>query len=135
MAHEERWEHRMERIWEKRFSSIRNTDGDTSQDSADSARSTEQDAAGARDRGQGGLGGRVRPRSASGVLLSGAGEVDEMHRQLRVIGDMARDLDTRIIHPHHTGIADEDAWLKKANYERARVRRGAGSRSAACQLM
>ena len=124
-AHErrhERWEHRMERIWEKRFSNFR-AEGDSSQDSADSARSEYE-------RG-GGAGGdkseRVRPWSAApgpvpgrvaapeqvGSRYPDSREMMQLRRQMRVIEDVQRDLDLRMV-PNHTGISHDDSWLRGA---------------------
>jgi hypothetical protein len=104
------WQHRMERIWEKRFSYL--GEGNLSQDSADSSRGSE--SSGNRDHGDPQQ-RRQRPRSASGVLVSGAGEVRQLRRQMRVIEDVQRDLDLRMT-SECTGIADDDDWLIRAQH-------------------
>ena len=106
------WQHRMERIWEKRFSYL--GVGDVSQDSADSSGGSEcsrsqtvpRSDASARVE-------RVRPRNASGVLASGAGEMSQLRRQIRVIEDVQRDLDVRMTSAC-TGISEDDEWLRQA---------------------
>ncbi len=114
----------MERIWEKRFSNFR-LEGDSSQDSADSARSEhEQGAPG------GGVGSdkaeRVRPWSAApGITVGASGvalervrsrypdsrEMMQLRRQMQVIEDVQRDLDLRMV-PENTGIDPDDNWLR-----------------------
>ena len=110
----------MERIWEKRFSNFR-AEGDSSQDSADSARSEYEPGGGA----GGNTGERVRPWSAApgvtaGVALERVGsrypdsrEMMQLRRQMRVIEDVQRDLDLRML-PHKTGISHDDDWLRGA---------------------
>ena len=106
------WQHRMERIWEKRFSYL--GEGDVSQNSADSSGGSEcsrshtspRSDASARVK-------RVRPRSASGVLVSGAGEMSQLRRQIRVMEDVQRDLDVRMTSAY-TGISEDDEWLRQA---------------------
>ncbi len=127
-AHERRhhnWEHRMERIWEKRFSNFRGG-GDSSQDSADSARS-EYERGGEAGGDKGDKGERVRPWSAApGPVTAGSAALERigsrypdsremmtLRRQMRVIEDVQRDLDLRMV-PHHTGISHDDSWLRNA---------------------
>eukprot|EP00277_Geminigera_cryophila_P016292 CAMPEP_0179445186 /NCGR_PEP_ID=MMETSP0799-20121207/28640_1 /TAXON_ID=46947 /ORGANISM="Geminigera cryophila, Strain CCMP2564" /LENGTH=120 /DNA_ID=CAMNT_0021232993 /DNA_START=132 /DNA_END=494 /DNA_ORIENTATION=- len=118
-----KWEHRMERIWEKRFSSLSTENGANSEDSADSARS----------HGAGGRGGEATsvrhvPRNVAG-RVSAVDEVAQLRRQMRVIEDVQRDLDARS-DQHRTGILGEDVWLQ----QQLQHGESTGGRSAACVL-
>lgn len=103
------WQHRMERIWEKRFSYL--GDGDMSQRSADSSGGSDCSRVQSGDKSD--MNARVRPRSASGALVSGANEMSQLRRQVQVIQDAQRDLDVRMTSAY-TGISEDDDWLRHA---------------------
>ena len=111
-ANSQKWEHRMERVWEQRFASMRSRDND---DHAEPLTSTRMGVGPETD--------RHRPKSASGVMshggcgqYGGVRNVEKLRQQMLVIEDAQRDfwvdLDRTLV-PQRTGIDPSDLWLRK----------------------
>ena len=111
-ANSQKWEHRMERVWEQRFASIRSGDNDGHVEPLTPTRM-----------GVGPETDRHRPKSASGVMshrgcgpYGGVRNVEQLRQQMRVIEDAQRDfwvdLDRTLV-PQRTGIDPSDLWLRK----------------------
>ena len=111
-ANSQKWEHRMERVWEQRFASMRSRDND---DHAEPLTSTRMGVGPETD--------RHRPKSASGVMshggcgqYGGVRNVEKLRQQMLVIEDAQRDfwvdLDRTLV-PQRTGIDPSDPWLRK----------------------
>ena len=105
------WQHRMERIWEKRFASVTGLQGAQTEGEEQDLGQVSTELTGKLD------GIRTESKERKVSAHSGEREVELLRKQMRVLEDAQRDLWfdlDRALVPERTGIDQNDPWLRSA---------------------